>query len=133
MFIDHLKKLGWFYVCPDKLTQNSIVNSFGIGNDISFDLELEQKIWCEVFGFDPTPKSISWCNSHRRRPQFHFYPHGIASKSGTVDFSLATHDENASGSLVEHRRVILNEKLTGTRKVIYRHLNTIKLYFEDGY
>ena len=53
---------GGFFVCPDYLTENSIVYSFGIGEDISFDLDIVRNHGCSVFGFDPTPKSIAWIN-----------------------------------------------------------------------
>lgn len=50
---------GGFYVCPDHLNAQSIVYSVGIGRDISFDKAILVQHNCQVFGFDPTPNSIS--------------------------------------------------------------------------
>jgi hypothetical protein len=50
---------GGFYVHPDALSKNSIVYSFGIGEDISFDKAIIENHKCHVFAFDPTPKSIN--------------------------------------------------------------------------
>ena len=70
--VDHLKKkviyvhnwygtrYGGYYVCPEFLDEKSIIYSFGIGEDISFDTTLINKHNCNVFCFDPTPKSIDW-------------------------------------------------------------------------
>jgi hypothetical protein len=49
-------KYGGFYVYPDRLCQESIIYSFGVGEDVSFDLELIEKYNCHVFAFDPTQK-----------------------------------------------------------------------------
>ena len=34
----------------------------GCGEDISFDLGLIEMFDCDVYGFDPTPKSIDFVN-----------------------------------------------------------------------
>ena len=44
---------GGFYVYDDCLSPDSIVLSFGVGKDITFDLELIDKIGLPVYAFDP--------------------------------------------------------------------------------
>lgn len=50
---------GWS-ICPDLLDSKSIVYSLGIGEDISFDLELIERFGTSIYAFDPTPKSLDW-------------------------------------------------------------------------
>src|SRR5437660_1619055 len=50
-----------------RYTAQPIVMSFGVGDDISFDLELIRRYQAKVFAFDPTPKAIAWV-SHQRIP-----------------------------------------------------------------
>jgi len=91
---------GGFYVCPDNLNGNSIVYSFGIGEDISFDRQIIETHKCQVFGFDPTPKSIKWIESQTLPNGFHFYPYGIAKHSGPAEFMLPKNPDYVSGSMV---------------------------------
>ena len=52
-----------FYLNPSSINENSVVYSFGIGGDISFDKEIIDTHKCHVYGFDPTPKPINWCKN----------------------------------------------------------------------
>jgi FkbM family methyltransferase len=48
---------GWFL--PENcLTEKSIVISAGVGEDISFDLLVQDKYDCEILLIDPTPRAI---------------------------------------------------------------------------
>lgn len=101
---------GGFYVCPDDLDDNSIVYSFGIGEDISFDLDLIRHHNCKVFGFDPTPKSIKWIGQQQLPSNFQFFPFGIGKVTGMVKFFMPRNDEHVSGSMVQNKN-------TGTRTI----------------
>lgn len=97
---------GGFYVCPDSITNKSVVYSIGIGEDISFDLDLIKKHDCNVFGFDPTPKSIKWINNFPNCPSnFFFFKYGIADRSGVIDFYLPKNTEYVSGSFVAQNNI----------------------------
>ena len=91
---------GGFFVYPKILSQSSIVYSFGIGEDVSFDLDIIKNHNSQVFGFDPTPKSISWVTTQNLPSNFKFYGYGISSKTGFETFYLPKNNENVSGSLV---------------------------------
>ena len=98
---------GGFYVYPDQLNERSIVYSFGIGEDISFDEDIIARHNCKVFGFDPTPKSIKWVASRGSSipPNFKFLEYGISDKDGTVDFFLPKNPQHVSGSTVTQTNV----------------------------
>jgi len=96
---------GGFYLDPTLLTDHAIVYSFGIGEDISFDLSIIEKHDCEVFGFDPTPKSIAFINQNPPPANFHFYPFGIGEQTENVLFHLPKNKDHVSGSIYEHSLV----------------------------
>lgn len=103
---------GGFFVCPSLLSNESIVYSFGIGENISFDSDLIKKFNCNVYGFDPTPKSIKWVKDYRDLPaNFHFFTFGIGEKSDIVDFFLPKIPEHVSGSFINQPNVNFDEKV----------------------
>ena len=96
---------GGFYVLPKLLNKRSIVYSFGIGKDISFDKEIIRAFNCKVYGFDPTPKSIKWCEGQTLPENFIFLPFGIAKKTGIYSFNLPKNENHVSGSIKKHNHV----------------------------
>ena len=64
---------GW--VCmADKIDPSSNVYSFGVGKDISFDLELIALRGCKVHAFDPSTESADWIKTQTSNKQLSFYP-----------------------------------------------------------
>ena len=102
---------GGFYILPDLLTSKSIVYSFGIGEDISFDLEVIRKHGCTVYGFDPTPKSIKWVADQNMPDQFVFKPYGIGKETGSVTFYLPENDDHVSGSLTKNKNISSSKRI----------------------
>src|SRR5262245_56805324 len=82
---------GWC-VCPDPLDERSIVYSFGVGQDISWDLAMIERFGMTVHAFDPTPKSIEWIRQQKLPPHFVFHEYGIADYDGTAHFVLPRAD-----------------------------------------
>ncbi|SHG58965.1 FkbM family methyltransferase [Flagellimonas flava] len=121
--VGHLKKsvncnhiwygqdLAGFFVCPDLLNESSVVYSFGIGQDISFDKALINDFNCKVYGFDPTPKSIDWLKGQETPNRFAFFDFGIGVKTEDTSFFLPINDDNVSGSLEKHVRVSENKRI----------------------
>ncbi len=50
-------------VCPIGLGPASIVYSFGVGEDVSFEMELIERFGTPVHAFEPTPRSLAWVRS----------------------------------------------------------------------
>ena len=91
---------GGFYIDTQTIQPDDFVLSFGVGTDVSFDLQLIEKTQCRVFGFDPTPKSIEWIKSQTLNPNYSFFPYGIALETGEVRFFLPKNENHVSGSLM---------------------------------
>lgn len=68
------------------LNPDSVVYSFGLGEDISFDLAVIERFGCTVHGFDPTPVAGAWLAAQPLDPRFVFHPIGLSETDGTVDF-----------------------------------------------
>ena len=97
---------GGFYADPSLIPKGGIVYSFGIGEDISFDTAMIQKHDCQVYGFDPTPKSINWiANNPPAGKNFHFHPYGIGQKTENAIFRLPKNQNHVSGSVFRHQLV----------------------------
>lgn len=109
---------GGFYVNPDFITKDSIIYSFGVGEDISFDEALIKEFNCSVYGFDPTPKSINWIRNRETPQGYHFFEYGLNNTTGTVDFYLPKNVEYVSGSHLIQDAVDSNRKITVPMKSI---------------
>jgi FkbM family methyltransferase len=114
---------GGFYVHSNVINNDSIVYSFGIGEDITFDLDIINNYNCSVFAFDPTPKSISWINTQTLPDNFHFTNIGISNVNDTVNFFLPKNELYVSGSL----SVQSNIDIATTIEVEVRELRQICL------
>lgn len=103
---------GGFFVNPALLSKQSVVYSFGIGEDISFDRMIIEQHHCQLFAFDPTPKSIQWVKSQQLPQEFHFQEYGLALETGMAEFNLPANDQYVSGSLVSHHKVDATKKVS---------------------
>ena len=104
---------GGFYINTNGLNENSIIYSVGIGEDISFDLDIISKFNCKVFAFDPTPKSISWVKDNVlvSNKNFIFHEYGISAKSGFFNFYLPKNTNHVSGSIVKNSNVDISNSI----------------------
>jgi FkbM family methyltransferase len=86
-------------ICPYNLNQKSIIYSFGIGYDISFDLSVISRFNVPVYAFDPTPRSIRWLKEQELPDLFHYYEYGLAD-DGKADFFLLENPEYVSHRII---------------------------------
>lgn len=91
---------GAWRVCPTTLGSGSVVYSFGVGNDISFDLALIDRFDVELHAFDPTPRSVEWVRSQSLPERFHFHPVGIYDRDGMMTFHPPSRSDYVSYSVV---------------------------------
>ena len=98
---------GGFFVATDFVDENSVVYSFGIGEDVSFDTEIIKKYNANVYGFDPTPKSVKWISEQILPEKFRFYDFGISDRTGMATFYFPKNPDFVSGSVVEQSNIDL--------------------------
>jgi FkbM family methyltransferase len=113
---------GWT-IPADLLHEGSVCYSFGVGEDISFDIELIRHVGCTVFLFDPTPRSIehiayvkenigrtipayinnsrsSYLLDHSRLNKLIFHSYGLWHKDEKVPFFAPKNPKHVSYSIV---------------------------------
>src|SRR5205085_2787480 len=73
-------------IAPDLLKPDSVIYSFGVGEEISFDLELIRRFGVTVHAFDPTPRSVQWLARQQLPQDFIFHDYGVAAIDGTCSF-----------------------------------------------
>ncbi len=91
---------GWDIVA-DQLNKNSIIYSFGVGEDASFDIALIKKFGVTIHAFDPTPKSIKWVKAQSFPQPFVMHEYGIADFDGIVAFSPPENSDHVSHTILE--------------------------------
>ena len=116
----HGTEYGGWTICPSDISHDSIVYSFGIGEDVSFDNSLINKYRLNIFAFDPTPKSFKWVESQKLPREFRCFGYGIADYDGIAKFYPPENPEHISHTL-------LNNDVTSSQaiKVEVRKLKTI--------
>jgi FkbM family methyltransferase len=129
---------GGFYVNLSALNKNSIVYSFGMGEDISFDEELIEKIETKVYGFDPTPKSIKWVKKNKIK-NFIFFDYGIGDKNEIAKMYLPKNKDYVSGSVVKNYNLskeYVNIKIRTLdfvmKELKHNHIDLLKLDIEGS-
>ena len=87
------KRAGWT-LDVGLLNKSSIVYSFGLGGDISWDLALIRVVGCHVFGFDDTPVSTKFLKGEQaagRIPAaFHWKRYLLGAADEEMTLSLPT-------------------------------------------
>jgi len=66
---------GWSLPINSELNENSIIYSVGVGEDISFDLKLQDKYHSKILLIDPTPRAIRHfkeAQQYFKNPENHF-------------------------------------------------------------
>jgi FkbM family methyltransferase len=89
---------------PEITSDCSVVYSFGVGEDITFDLAVIERFGCQVYAFDPTPKSVKWIRSQSTPPEFNFFDYGISAKPGEMLFYPPKTDEHVSYTVSDRTR-----------------------------
>lgn len=88
-------------VYPRRLAPESVVYSFGVGEDISFDVALIERFGLRVHAFDPTPRSRAWIQRQQLPDRLTFHPFGVAGFDGTATFHAPANPAFVSYSMVD--------------------------------
>jgi len=95
---------GGYFLDPSKVSPDAVVYSLGIGEDISFDLSLINRLGVKVHAFDPTPKVKTWLTSQVLPDQFCFHDVGIAHFDGEALFYTPLRQDYVSHSIIQARQ-----------------------------
>lgn len=82
---------GW-WVVPELVRPESVVYSFGVGDDISWDLEMVRQFGVTVHAFDPTPRCVAWVAKQQLPDRLRFHAMGIADFDGDAQFAMHSDD-----------------------------------------
>jgi FkbM family methyltransferase len=91
---------GSWAVWPDRLGSDSVVYSFGVGRDISFEQAMITRYGLTVHAFDPTPLALDWIKSQQLPEHFHLHELGIAAYDGYARFQPPIKPKFESFSMV---------------------------------
>jgi len=80
------KVAGW-WVDTELLNPNSIVYSFGLGVNITFELALIEARACAIHGFDPTPGEVQKYLSLHKNPLLTVHLVGLAAEDRIATFT----------------------------------------------
>jgi FkbM family methyltransferase len=132
-------RYGAWTIQPELIRAESIVYSFGIGEDLSFDLALIEKFGLTVHGFDPTPKSIDWVRSQDLPNLFVLHPYGLADFDGTVSFNPPENPDHVSHTLLDRPEtashsveVPVKRLQTIMEEMGHRHIDIFKMDIEGA-
>ena len=89
------ERYGGWTLSPGGLEAGSVVYSFGVGDDVTFELALIARYGVEVHAFDPTPVSIAWVESRQLPAGFHFHAYGVANYDGVAWFNPPVNPANS--------------------------------------
>ena len=140
---DDLKEIGTQYggwIVPTSLfNEDSICYCAGCGEDISFDLGLNDYFQCEVYGFDPTPRAIQYVRSVTdQNPKYHFFEVGLWDKEDTLKFFVPQNAEHVSHSLLniqkteEYISVKVNRLSSLMKELNHHRIDLLKIDIEGA-
>lgn len=78
---------GVWVVATAGLSADSVVWSFGVGDNLAWELAMIAQFGCAVHAFDPTPRAIAWLAAQALPPPLRFHPLGLAERDGELPFA----------------------------------------------
>ena len=77
---------GIWPVVADRVGADSVIYSFGVGDNIAWELDMIAEFGVTVHAFDPTPQSIAWVAEQGDLDGFEFHRVGLADHDGVGRF-----------------------------------------------
>lgn len=129
---------GWDTVVTN-LNSHSVIYSFGVGEDASFDTALIEKYHLTVHAFDPTPRSIEWVKRQAFSDSFVMHDYGIAAFDGNVSFNPPENPDHVSHTILDRpstrtKAISVPVKTLSTimRELGHSHIDIIKMDIEGA-
>ncbi len=125
-------------LCPSGLNERSVVYSFGVGRDISFERALIEQYAVTVHAFDPTPLALAWIRTQDLPERFILHEFGIAAYDGTASFQAPTKAKFESFSLVRSSglgdpvKAPVHRFATVSNLLKHTHVSLLKLDIEGA-
>ncbi|MBI9050323.1 MAG: FkbM family methyltransferase [Anaerolineaceae bacterium] len=94
---------GGYTIATDNIDSNTIFYSFGVGKDITFEIETAKKYKCKFHLFDPTPGSVEWISAQKLPDHFSFYDYGISDQDGYITVFPPSSENRISHSIIKHK------------------------------
>jgi FkbM family methyltransferase len=114
---------------PTSLKSGSVVYSFGVGSDISFDVQMAGLFGCEVHMFDPGPSvEKSFANYHPGQAigkgNFWYHAVGLGPTSAKPD--------EADNLIIEGRKCPVKRLSEFAAELGHTHVDVLKIDIEGG-
>ena len=131
---------GAWTACPEGLDRNSVIYSFGIGRDLSFDRALIDRHAVTVHAFDPTPTSVQWARSQTLPPALTIHEFGLAHYNGDLEFHAPRKATSAHFTPVQRYRTGSGDLIkapvrrlrTIMRELGHERVDLLKMDIEGG-
>jgi FkbM family methyltransferase len=128
---------GAWHILPENLSKDSIVYSFGVGTDISFDLDMILTYQLKIHAFDPTPRSIAWVKNQNLPNSFSLFEYGLANFDGNTYFELPENETHISGKISSENRnkrisVPVKKLSTIAHELGHSHIDVLKMDIEGA-
>lgn len=135
------KRSGVWPILKSELPKKNIISySFGLGNNISWELEFIDNFDVEIFAYDPTPSSVDWIEQQTLPKKLHFFPIGLADYCGDMPFFIPRREGRFNYSVVKRASKYPNETVNCPVKDLktlcseneHRHIDILKLDIEGS-
>ncbi len=130
---------GGHCVDLEGLGPDSVIYSFGIGEDASFDVDLIARVGATVHAFDPTPRSLAWVEAQDLPAEFVMHPWAVGAEDGTATFYPPQNPEHVSHTVLDRPdregatiEVPLRRLSTIMNELGHAHIDVLKLDVEGA-
>jgi len=93
-------RYGGYAVPAEAVRSDWVCYCAGLGEDVTFELELITRFGCTVHAFDPTPRAVAHCTPlAAAEPKFRFHPFALWRADSTQQFFAPKDPRHVSHSL----------------------------------
>jgi FkbM family methyltransferase len=126
---------GAWAIDPRDIGPQSVVYSFGVGEDVSWDVMMIERFCVQIHAFDPTPKSIAWVRQQTLPSSFAFHSFGVGANDGMRHFALPPEAHWVSYSMAREGEGIeapVKRLSTIMHELNHLHVDILKMDIEGG-